>query len=211
MRRPDGSMISFLDVVLNSCLCFMFLLAITLASTALKQAKADIEKPKAEFLITVDWDPNRDADVDTWLQTPNGDVLYFRKKSNEYAHIDHDDTGNSTDLIRAPDGSLQVNPYNQEITTIRQACAGEWILNVHLYRKDPDVRPVEVRVRVQKLNPSVIEVVDRTITLRQQWEEQTVVRLNTDEHGNVVSQNALYKPLVRSQVIGMTAARGRNS
>lgn len=211
MRRPDGSMISFLDVVLNSCLCFMFLLAITLASTALKQANADIEKPKAEFLVTVDWDPSRDADVDTWLQTPNGDVLYFRKKSNEYAHIDHDDTGNSTDVIRAPDGSLHVNPNNQEIASFRQACAGEWIVNVHLYRKDPDVRPVAVHVRVQKLNPSVTDVADRTITLGRQWEEQTVVRLKTDEQGNVISQSTLYKPLVRGQAIGVAAARGRNS
>lgn len=210
MRRPDGGMISFLDVVLNSCLCFMFLLAIILASTALKQANADIEKPKAEFLVTVDWDPSRDADVDTWLQTPNGDVLYFRKKSNEYAHIDHDDTGNSTDIIRAPDGSLRVNPNNQEIATFRQACAGEWIVNVHLYRKDSDVRPVQVRVRVQKLNPSVTDIAEGTIALTGQWEEKTILRLKTDEQGNVISQNSLYKPLVRSQTI-KAAAGGGNS
>lgn len=205
MRRPDGSMISFLDVVLNSCLCFMFLLAIALATMSLKQANGEVEKPKAEFLVTVEWDPNRDADVDTWLQTPNGEILFFRKKSNEYAHIDHDDTGNATDVIRMPDGTLKVNPFNQEIATFRQACAGEWVVNVHLYRRDADERPILVHVRVLKLNPTVTEVADRTLTLANSWEEQTAVRVQMDVRGNILSQNTIYKPLVRSQSVTAAA------
>ena len=201
MRRPDGSLVSFLDVVLNSCLCFMFLLAVSLANLSLKQAQADVEKPKAESLITVDWDPNRDVDVDTWLQTPNGDILYFRKKANEYAHIDHDDTGNAGDVIRLPDGTVKVNPFNQEIATFRQAGAGEWVVNVHLYRMDPRKAPVAVSVRVLKLNPKVTEVSNRTLTLTRSWEEQTAVRLQLDGRGNVLSQDTLYKPLVRSRSV----------
>lgn len=196
MRRPDGSMTSFLDIVLNACLAFVFLFAVALAHVSQQQAEADIRKPKAEFLIVVDWDPGRDVDVDSWVQTPNDEVLYFRKRQNEYAHIDHDDTGIRGDVVQLPDGARKVNPKNQEIVTFRQACAGEWVLNVHLFRRDSETQPVTVRVRVLKLNPGVSGVTDRTLVLNRSWEEQTVVRLVTDSDGNVVSQDTEYKPLL---------------
>jgi hypothetical protein len=196
MRRPDGSMTSFLDIVLNACLTFVFLFAIALAHVSQHPTEADIRKPKAEFLIVVDWDPGRDVDVDSWIQTPNEEVLYFRKQQNEYAHIDRDDTGIRGDIALQPDGTRKVNPKNQEIVTFRQACAGEWVINVHLFRRDAEPPPVTVRVRVLKLNPAVGGVTDRTLVLNRSWEEQTVVRLVTDRDGNVVSQNAEYKPLL---------------
>ena len=179
----------------------LFIIAFLLINPSIK--KADIET-KAEFVITVIWDDKSQDDVDTWLQDPTGNVLYFRQKDVGLAHLDRDDLGKTNDVIILDDGSKVEYPHNQELTTIRGFLTGEWVLNVHMYNKR-DANPTLVEVRIDKLNPRVETIFYKEIVMKSRWEEVTVTRFVMTNQGDVIDWDDLPKNLLK------VAAQGRGS
>jgi hypothetical protein len=186
---------SFLDLLFNTLVGFVLLFIIAFLSINPKNKDADI-KTKAEFVITVTWNVNSKDDVDTWLEDPAGNVLHFRQKDIGLAHLDRDDLGFINDTITLQDGSVVEFPHNQELTTIRGFVTGEWVLNVHMYKKR-DANPTLVEVRIDKLNPRVQTVLYKKIMMNQTWEEITVTRFVMSEQGDIISLDDLPKKLLK--------------
>ena len=196
---------SFLDLLFNTLVGFVLLFIIAFLSINPSNKDADI-KTKAEFVITVTWNVNSKDDVDTWLQDPAGNVLHFRQRDIGLAHLDRDDLGLINDCITLKDGRVVEFPHNQELTTIRGFVSGEWVLNVHMYKKR-DPNPTLVEVRMDKLNPRVQTVFYKKITMNQTWEEVTVTRFIMSEQGEIIGLDDLPKKLLkqassRSQIVG---------
>ncbi len=202
-RRIYYNNTSFLDLLFNTLVgfVFLFIIAFMLINPSIK--KADI-KTKAEFVITVTWDDKSRDDVDTWLQDPTGNVLHFRQKDVGLAHLDRDDLGKLNDTLRLEDGREIVYPHNQELTTIRGFLTGEWVLNVHMYSKR-DANPTVVEVRIDKLNPRVETIFYKEIVMKSRWEEVTVTRFVMTNQGDVIDWDDLPKNLLK------VAAQGRGS
>lgn len=196
---------SFLDLLFNTLVGFVLLFIIAFLSINPSNKDADI-KTKAEFVITVTWNVNSKDDVDTWLQDPAGNVLHFRQRDIGLAHLDRDDLGLINDTITLKDGRVVEFPHNQELTTIRGFVTGEWVLNVHMYKKR-DPNPTLVEVRMDKLNPRVRTVLYKKIMMNQTWEEVTVTRFVMSEQGDIISLDDLPKKLLkqassRSNIVG---------
>jgi hypothetical protein len=172
---------------------FLFIIAFLLINPNLK--KADI-KTKAEFVITVTWDDDSKDDVDTWLQDPAGNVLFFKQKEAGLAHLDRDDLGIINDTLTLDDGRKVEFKHNQELTTIRGFITGEWVLNVHMYSKR-DLNPTQVEVRIDKLNPSVQTLFYKKIVMEARWEEVTVTRFVMTNQGDIISWDDLPKKLLK--------------
>ena len=51
-------------------------------------------------------------------------------------------------------GEKVQNPLNQEVVTIRAVVPGEYIVNIHYYATKTE-QPVDVNVKVEKVNPQV--------------------------------------------------------
>ena len=151
MKSQDNT--AFLDLLFNTLLGFVMLFFISFYLMNPSQSKTDI-KTKAEFVITVTWTEGNECDVDTYLQDPLGNILFFRQKEKGLMHLDRDDLGNVNDTIILPNGETIRLPVNQELTTIRGFIPGEWVLNVHLYKKRTTEGAV-VEISVDKLNPKV--------------------------------------------------------
>ena len=194
-RRIYYNNTSFLDLLFNTLVgfVFLFIVAFLLINPSLK--KADI-KTKAEFVITVTWNDNSRDDVDTWLQDPIGNVLHFRQKDVGLAHLDRDDLGKVNDIITLDDGRRIEYPHNQELTTIRGFLTGEWVLNVHMYSKR-DPNPTLVEVRIDKLNPKVETLFYKKIVMKSRWEEVTVARFVMTEQGDIITWDDLPKRLLQ--------------
>ena len=66
----------------------------------------DGTKPKAEFLITVDWSGDGKYDVDTWTMLPNRSRVNWQNKESGIVFLERDDLGNNrlefTDGVRCP-------------------------------------------------------------------------------------------------------------
>lgn len=195
---------SFIDL-LFLCLfgvLFLFFLAFLLIVPPVDDQK---KKPKAEFLITLTWDSQTDDDVDLWIKDPGNNIMFFRQKEIGLMHLDRDDLGHSKDVVIV-NGQKIVQYSNQEIATIRGFIPGEWIINIHMYRKSYK-SAANVNVRVDKLNPQFMTITDKNYTMKNRGDEITVTRLTMASKGEIINQDEVFYPFVSQKLI-MTGATG---
>jgi len=189
---------SFLDLLFNTLVGFVMLFIIAFLLISPIKKKKDIEQ-KAEYVITVSWPNEYSDDVDTWLEDPAEKLMSFRNKEIGLMHLDRDDLGHLNDNQNVP-GVGNVNyPYNREITTIRGIMPGEYVLNIHMYRKEGK-EPVPVTVVLEKLNPTVKLIYSTTEILSVKWEEKTIIRFTLNVDGEILDTRFIYKPLVKKSI-----------
>lgn len=191
-RQRTGSD-PFTDLLFNALLGFtyLFLIAIMFMNPV---AKKGIIDPKAEYIITITWPDNNPDDVDTWIEDPNGNVIWFRNREAGLIHLDRDDRGTINDTININGEEIQ-NPLNQEVVTVRGVVPGEYVVNVHYYASETG-QPVRATVKVSKVNPALEIVYYGETLLERKGEEKTAVRFNIDKSGRVDQINHLFKSIV---------------
>ena len=201
-KRPKSyhSNTSFLDILFNTLVGFVLLFIIAFLLISPVKKKKEIEQ-KAEYVITITWPGTMSDDIDSWLEDPMEKVMYFREKEVGLMHLDRDDLGKMNDQQFVPGVGMVNYPYNREITTIRGIMPGEYVFNIHLYRKAHKDSSIPVTVILEKLNPQVKLLYSKVITLTDYWEEKTVIRFVLDVDGEITESFFMYKPLVE-QVIG---------
>ena len=184
----------FLDLLFNLLLGFIVLFIVSYL-----QIKPIIEKKeirnKAEYLITVTWPDFFSSDVDTWVQDPLENLVWFRQKEKGLMHLDRDDLGTTNDTITLPDGRVIFCKRNQEQVTLRGFIPGEWIINLHLYNFR-DSRAVPVKVTIDKINPTFKTVFMKDMLLETKWEEKTVTRFTMAADGEIIAFDDLEKQMV---------------
>ncbi|TDU26755.1 hypothetical protein DFR24_3785 [Panacagrimonas perspica] len=185
----------FTDLLFNALLGFtmLFMIAITSINPPAKK-QGDIPA-KAEMIVTTTWADGLKDDVDTWIEAPDGEIVWYRNPDGGLMHLDRDDRGAENDTLLV-DGKPIVNPLNQEVVTVRGVLPGEYIVNVQRYHaSDGNVLPVEVNV--VKVNPVLKVVYYGTVDLPSQGAERTVVRFTVGPDGAVSGINTLQKNLVQ--------------
>jgi hypothetical protein len=191
-RRVD-ELDPFSDLLFNTLLIFVMLFAVAMMAMNPK-AKTGVIDAKAEFIITVTWPDLNPNDVDTWVQDPGGNLVWFRAREAGMMHLDRDDRGVSNDTI-VINGQQVVNPLNQEVVTIRGFVPGEYTVNLHYY-ETKNGQPVEVSVSVVKVNPRAEVVFYGNATLQRKGDEATAVRFTLDRACAASDVTTLAKQLV---------------
>lgn len=195
-RRRHDEIDPFSDLLFNTLLAFVMLFAIALVAMNPK-AKTGVIDAKAEFIITVTWPDLNPNDIDTWLQDPAGNLVWFRTREAGMMHLDRDDRGLANDTL-VINGQQVVNPLNQEVVTIRSVAPGEYTLNLHYY-DSKNGEPVTANVSVVKVNPQAVVVFYGSTTLARKGDEATALRFTIDDDGDVSNVNTLPKTLVEQQ------------
>jgi hypothetical protein len=180
----------FTDLLFNTLLGFslLFFISIIFMNPIAKLGNVNF---KAEYIITVTWPDNQPDDVDVWVQDPNMNLLSYRDSDVGWLHLDRDDQGDLNDTITI-DGVDVVYPINQEVVTIRGIVSGEYIINLQYY-KSTTRKPVEVTVKVEKVNPSLKVIYVDKVILQQEDDEKTVARITLDAKGEVKAISHLPK------------------
>ena len=194
----------FVDLLFNLLLgfAFLFIISFLMIQPILKKAEVHTQ---AEYIITVTWPLDNKDDVDTWLEDPLGNLVWFKNKEAGLAHLDRDDLGHMNDTIILADGSVIKYPYNQELLTIRGFIGGEWTLNVHMYSKR-EREPTIVRVTMDKLNPKLKPILAKDILLEARGHEVTVARFEMAANGDILSLNDMPKGLIKVENIPLVDA-----
>ena len=132
MKNNYNTNLSMLDLLFLVCLGFsaLFILSYVQIKEKNTKSKHDIEI-KAEFIITVTWQSDQDCDVDTYVQDPNENLVFFKSRESGLMHLDRDDLGYKNDSIN---NQLQYNE-NREVVTLRGISEGEYVVNVHMFNK----------------------------------------------------------------------------
>lgn len=194
-REPEVD--PFYDMLFNMLIAFVFLFIIALLAMNPKALKAGDIPSKAEFIINVSWpdmDPN---DIDTWVQDPAGNLVWFRAREAGLMHLDRDDRGLTNDVI-VINGKEVVNPLNTEVVTIRGIEPGEFTVNVHYY-ESKNGQPVEVTVSIIKVNPRAEIVFYGQVPLVRKGDEATAARFTVLPDGSISNVNTLAKTLVETR------------
>ena len=183
----------FTDLLFNALLgfTFLFLVAIMFMNP---EAKTGIIDPKAEYILTITWEDNSPDDVDVWVEDPEGQIVWFRTPEAGLLHLDRDDRGLVNDTITINGEEVQ-NPLNQEVVTLRGVVQGEYVVNLHYYASETG-NPVDVNVRLAKVNPKLEIVYYGTVNMEKRGDEKTAVRFSIGRDGNIYGINFLPKSLV---------------
>jgi hypothetical protein len=150
----------------------------------------DGAKAPGNVVVEVTWPPELDTDVDLWVQGPGDIPVGYSNKSGGLFNLLRDDLGQVMD----------VSGLNYEVAYSRGVIAGEYIVNLHLYRNLSHRLPVPAKVVISvkpEASSPMRQVLVSDLGLEREGEERTVFRFRLDGEGRLVagSVNALQHPL----------------
>lgn len=170
-QEPEFEIFSSLLFNSLKAITFMFFISFAMINKPADSGKVD---PKAEMLITVTWPDSNPDDVDSYVEDPAGNVVWYNQREAGLMHLDRDDRGMFKDVILFNDQEIE-NPLNQEIISFRGLEDGEYVVNIVHYIAN-GTAPLPVKVKVEKLNPTVKVIYYETLELAGAGQEKTAVR-----------------------------------
>jgi hypothetical protein len=207
-QEPEFEIFSALLFNSLKAITFMFFISFAMINKPADEGKVD---PKAEMMITVTWPDNNSDDVDTYVEDPAGNIVWYNQREGGLMNLERDDRGMFKDVILL-DGKEISNPLNQETVAFRGLQDGEYVVNVVHYIANGSA-PLPVQVKVEKLNPTVKIIFYQTLELKGTGDEQTAVRftLKGQDVVNVISTPKSLVELTRSSIgKGGGSASGTN-
>ena len=200
LRYPFRTGPVFRDMLYLLSLAFAVLLIYALIQIHPPAKKSEVER-KAEFLIILEWDERSVADIDLWVMDPQENIIWFGQREGGLLHLDKDDLGLRNDKIMV-EGKEKIIYLNREVVTIRGIVPGEYITNVHAYRKLKETS-VYGYVKLLKLNPYK-EYPTEHFTIEYEGDEITVFRFNIDEDGYISDINQDVHKFIGTHLHGPT-------
>ncbi len=192
--------IATVDFCLNLVLVFAVLAKLSTTAVQTKQVEQKKSAPtNALYLIKVEWPGNSQSDVDTYVSDPDKHLVYFRRLSDGLMVLNHDDTGQLSNMVTLTNGEVVQSALNEETVELRgQVVPGEYVCNIQMYAMRDPV-PVKVSVSLYKTSGSDdMKVHDEMIELSQRGQEVTAFRFTLMKNGDVVDINRMQKRFVGS-------------
>lgn len=191
LEQPEeGAGTVFRDMIFLALCGFVSVVVLMLAHINPKgKQEADTSVPPGSVIVEITWPNDLNTDVDLWVQAP-GDLPVGYSNKGEIFNLLRDDLGRHQDLLE----------LNYETSYSRGIPAGEYIVNLHLYRNPSGVYPIPVAVAVSvKSDPaaSARQILFSKVALKREGEELTVFRFSLDKRGNLVpgSVHNIQRPL----------------
>lgn len=162
---------------------FMLLTTLLVIVPHQKQAHDGI-KPKAEYLITLTWDDQRNVDLDLWLKH-NDCVIYYNSRECLNISLDRDSRGAISNLVvNSVDGTSTLSP-NQEVIAIRAKMPGDYLTSVDYYNMEDATVPIDCKVELISLNPMVEIVQTVTLHLDHVKQDLNAINFHVNEDGSI--------------------------
>jgi len=143
------------------------------------EAAKENTQPPGNVIVEVRWPDELDSDVDLWVEAPGDIPVGYSNKGGVIFNLLRDDLGKRADATG----------MNYEVSYSRGIPAGEYTVNVHLYRNTAGVYPIPVTVvtSVKKsAKESARQLLASHIELTREGEELTVYRFRLSEDGDLV-------------------------
>ena len=174
----DGGDTVFRDVILLALSGFVAIVLLLLPHLHPPVEAADAPPP-GNVVVEIHWPNHLDADVDLWVEAPGDRPVGYSNKGGKIFNLLRDDLGKFRD----------VTDINYEVAYTRGVVAGEYTVNVHLYRNKSTVLPIPVKVVASAKKSSgqgLKRLVTTDVMLNYTGEELTAVRFTLNQAGEVV-------------------------
>jgi hypothetical protein len=168
----------------------MTVLLMTVINPPAKSSESDGVPAPGNVIVEAQWPDRIDADVDVWVQAPGDVPVGYSNKNGRIFNLLRDDLGHAQDMT----------DYNYEVAYSRGTPAGEYVVNIHMYRGVGVTYPIAVKVVAslkQDATAGGKPLVATTVELRRENQEVTALRFRLDAEGKLVvgSVNSLFKEL----------------
>jgi hypothetical protein len=164
------------------------IVSVVIVAVAPVKARTDGIRPKAEYLISADWEVMLDSDVDLWVVGPSRKPIFYGSRQVGCGFLDHGSLGFKTSMVTLADGSTVRAESNKETTTLRCFEPGKWDVGVNLY-SDPELAKgktgVKVHVEIDVINPEVRTLFAGDVTFDHVGQTINVVSFDLAPNGKV--------------------------
>jgi hypothetical protein len=170
----------FRDVIMLALAGFVAMVILLLPHINPRGEEAkETTQPPGNVIVEVRWPDELDTDVDLWVEAPGDVPVGYSNKGGTIFNLLRDDLGKRADATG----------LNYEVSYSRGIPAGEYTVNLHLYRNTAGVLPVPVTVvtSVKKSGKeSARQLLASHVELGREGEELTVFRFRLNEDGDLV-------------------------
>ena len=177
--EDDGGTV-FRDVIMLALAGFVAMVVLLLPHlNPPGEAAEDDTKPPGNVIVEIHWPDDLDTDVDLWVEAPGDVPVGYSNKGGQIFNLLRDDLGWRADATG----------LNYEVSYSRGIPAGEYTVNIHLYRNAARSYPVPVTVVTsvkRTAEESARQVLASDVELRREGEELTVYRFKLDQEGGLV-------------------------
>ncbi len=170
----------FRDVILLALLGFVTIVILLLPHLNPPVKATEPTRPPGNVIVELRWPDDLDADVDLWVEAPGDTPVGYSNKGGRIFDLLRDDLGHAGDATG----------LNYEVAFSRGVPAGDYTVNLHLYRNEAGQLPIPAVVVVSvkaDANTPMRPVATRRVELGRIGQELTVVRFSLDKTGNLVS------------------------
>ena len=175
----DDSDTVFRDVIFLALAGFIAIVLLLLPHLN-PPAKAEQEAPSpGNVIVEIRWPDELNTDVDLWVEAPGDIPVGYSNKGGMVFNLLRDDLGLHADF----------SGLNYEVSYSRGTPAGDYTVNLHLYRDLSGDLPVPVTV-VVSVKPSpeqaAKQILATKVALKQEGQELTAFRFALDDSGRLV-------------------------
>lgn len=170
----------FRDVIMLALAGFVMIVMLLLPHINPRAADEQEARSPGNVIVELRWPDQIDADVDLWVEGPGDTPVGYSNKDGTVFNLLRDDLGRDSDLTN----------LNYEFSYSRGVPAGEYTVNVHLYRNSGQHYPIPVTIAVSvkgNNDASSKRLLDTRVDLLREGQETTVFRFQLDEDGDLVA------------------------
>lgn len=171
MSRPreDSMSIVFRDLLMLLALLMLTLVVLLIPLIEVKQdnAQTEIEKAAGDMIAEIVWDPNIPADIDLWVDAPNGEKVGYSMPYGKIFDLVRDDLGRDVDF----------SGLNYEFSFSRGIPDGRYRFSIVYYDDNGyGNNPVEVKVSIRHRQGNVMaSIYEGAMTLDYPGQEKGVI------------------------------------
>ena len=176
--NDDGTV--FRDVIMLALLGFVTIVILLLPHLNPPTQAAETARPPGNVFVELRWPDGIDADVDLWVEAPGDVPVGYSNKGGRIFNLLRDDlgqVGDATDL-------------NYEVAFSRGIPAGEYTINLHLYRDGARRLPLSAVVVISvkaDADRAMRRIAMERVDLVRVGQELTVLRFSLDQSGNLLA------------------------
>ncbi|MFQ5760271.1 MAG: hypothetical protein ACE5HM_04765 [Acidiferrobacterales bacterium] len=170
----------FRDVIMLALAGFVMLVLLLLPHINPRATPQDPAPTPGNVMVELRWPDELNADVDLWVQAPGDGPVGYSNQGSAIFNLLRDDLGHIND----------VTDLNYEMSYSRGVPAGEYTVNLHLYRNLANIYPIPAIVAVSvKNSPSLPaeQILSTKLDMAHEDEELTAFRFKLDDEGRLVS------------------------
>jgi len=184
-QREDAMGVAFRDLLLLLALLMLTLVVLIIPLIRIPKESRQIEKAAGDMLAEIVWNPESRADIDIWVQAPNGERVGYLLPDGAVFNLVRDDMGREKDF----------SGLNYEFLFSRGIPDGRYRFSLVYYSDNGQGnRPEEVRVSIRYRVKGLMHVIHESrVVLDYPGQEKAVVSF-VMKNGRLVKDSLDFAP-----------------